>query len=259
MRETQLRPLSAHDQIEFLDWDAARVSVASKVTTMLAKFGALPEPEAAHLTVGQREAILLQLRQATFGDRMACVLQCPEPECSEKMDLDLMVRDLLMPQMDETSNVHEVTFDGYHVRFRLPEGADQEAVASLAQTDDTQAVFVLLKRCVLEVEHGSDRLTEIPNTIADRISDAMALLDPQAELILEPVCPACGNRFRTILDTATFFFSEIKARAHALLREVHVLASFYHWSEAEILSIPEPRRKFYLDLVEATQTRRGLA
>jgi hypothetical protein len=161
--------------------------------------------------------------------------------------------------MDEISHIHEATFDGYRVRFRLPEGADQEAVASLAQTDDNEAVQILLQRCVLEVEHGSDRLTEIPNTIADRISDAMALLDPQAELILEPVCPACGNRFRTILDTASFFFSEIKAHAHVLLREVHVLASFYHWSEAEILSIPEPRRKFYLDLVEAAHTPRGLA
>lgn len=256
MRETNLRALSAHNQIEFLDWDIGSVPPARKVTCVLAKCGDLSEQEAASLTVGEREGLLLKLRQATFGERMACILECPRPECREKMDLDITVQDLLMPRNGVALGIHEASFDGYRVRFRLPNGADQEAVASLAQVDETQAVHVLLRRCLVEVECDGKRQEEIPLAISDRISDAMEALDPQAQIVIEPLCPACGNTFRTILDTASFFFAEATAHARTLLEEVHVLASFYHWSEAAILSIPQRRRKFYLDLVEAAQARR---
>src|SRR5712691_11694415 len=186
MRETNLLPLSAHDQIEFLDWDARRVPPARRVTSVLAKCSNLAEPEAASLTVGEREALLLQLRRATFGERMACLLECPRPECREKMDLSITVADLLARQEGEVSGIHEASFDGYLVRFRLPNGADQEAVAALAQTDDSQAVQALLRRCVLEVARDGESPDAIPPAIVDRISDAMAALDPQAEIVLEP-------------------------------------------------------------------------
>ena len=44
-----------------------------------------------------------------------------------------------------------------------------------------------------------------------------------------------------------------------LLQEVFVLASRLHWSEAELLSMPLPRRRAYLDLIEAEQDRATLA
>src|SRR5215469_9827719 len=152
MGETNLFPLSAHDQIEFLDWDARRVPPASRVTRLLAKCSDLAESEAANLTVGERERLLLLLRRATFGERMACLLECPRPECREKMDLSITVAGLLAPQEGEVFGIHEVSVDGYRVCFRLPNGADQEAVAVLAQSDDSQAALTLLKRCVLAIE-----------------------------------------------------------------------------------------------------------
>jgi hypothetical protein len=256
MHDTNLRPLETRDQLAFVDWNVGSVPFARRVTAMLARCTGLPEQEVASLTVGEREALLLHLRHATFGERMQCVLECPHPTCRARMDLELMVPDLLLPPAGDAQCIHETSVDGYHVRFRLPGGADQEAVAALAQTDDSEAVKVLLGRCIVGIEQDGEKLEEIPSAVSDSVSDAMALLDPQAELVLEPLCPACGNRFRAILDTASFFFTELAARARALLGEVHVLASFYHWNEEAILSIPECRRKVYLDLVEAALSRR---
>jgi len=47
----------------------------------------------------------------------------------------------------------------------------------------------------------------------------------------------------------------MRLRARHLLRQVHELASRYHWSEAELLSLPLPRRQAYLGLIEAEQDR----
>jgi hypothetical protein len=41
------------------------------------------------------------------------------------------------------------------------------------------------------------------------------------------------------------------ARARRLLIEVHSLASAYGWSETDILSMSEPRRALYLEMVQA--------
>ena len=259
MRETNLRPLSAQDQIEFLDWDPATTPPARLVTGVLAKCGGLPEEEAARLTVGQREALLLQLRSLTFGDRMSCVLRCPRAECGERMDLDLRASELILDSPQKAAGIHEVAVDDWLVKFRVPDGADQEAVARMAYGDEQRAVEILLSRCVQSVERDGRRASGIPAAIADRISETMAEIDPQAEIALDARCPACGQAFRTILDTASFFFTEIATRARALLGEVHLLASAYHWSEAEILAMPEPRRRRYLDLADASLTRRALA
>jgi hypothetical protein len=43
----------------------------------------------------------------------------------------------------------------------------------------------------------------------------------------------------------------MEARAKRLLAEVHLIASAYGWSEAEILGLSRARRDFYLDMVRA--------
>jgi len=40
-----------------------------------------------------------------------------------------------------------------------------------------------------------------------------------------------------------------------LLEEIHRLAIRYHWSEAEILRLPLPRRTGYLELIDRDEIR----
>ena len=46
-------------------------------------------------------------------------------------------------------------------------------------------------------------------------------------------------------------WAEISARAQHLLREVHLLASAYGWSEQQILELSPTRRASYLRMVSA--------
>jgi len=48
-----------------------------------------------------------------------------------------------------------------------------------------------------------------------------------------------------------FFFAELKVNGGTLLRDVHLLARTYHWSQAEILSLSKQRRTDYIALIEA--------
>jgi hypothetical protein len=42
-----------------------------------------------------------------------------------------------------------------------------------------------------------------------------------------------------------------------LYREVHLLAFFYHWSEAEIMGMTAKKRHLYLDLLTEALTEEG--
>jgi len=263
-RQAGLRPLNGNDEAFLLE-AAPSLSLAERTSALLARcltrLGdlSLAEQEplalARALTVGDREALLLHLRRLTEGERLQCVLQCPDPACGERMDLELRVSDLLLPPYPDPQAEYEATIgdDGTHhrVRFRLPTGGDQEAVAPLAAADPDGAAGLLLSRCVLEVDPAGEGL---PPAVEAELPALLAQLDPQAELLLDMQCPACGRPFTALLDTAGYFYQEIADRSAHLYRQVHLLAFYYHWGEAEIMGMTAAKRQRYLDLlVEALE------
>ncbi len=204
------------------------------------------------LVVGDRDALLLQLRAAAFGARVACVLACPD--CGQPMDLEPAVPDLLVDDYAEVAAEHELEGDGGSpVRFRLPTGEDLEAVAEAA--DVAAGAALLLSRCVL----GGVEVDALTDATRDALEDALARLDPQAELRITVACPTCGDRVEATLDAAALLLDELAPDADALFREVHALARHYHWSEREILGLELPRRRRYLELLVADEAAEGLA
>lgn len=261
-QEAGLRPLAGDDEA-FLIEEGAWLLPAQRVTTLLGRcltglgpIGRVSTEMVRSLTVGDREALLLHLRRLTLGERLQGVLGCPAAECGERMDLELAVSELLLPPYPHPQQWHETTIaeNGTTccVRFRLPTGADQEVAASLATRDPQAAADLILHRCVESVSAGDDNTAPIedwPSIIADHLPALMAELDPQAELALPLICPACGHAFTAILDMAAYFFRELAGRTQHLYREVHALAFYYHWSEAEIMSMTARKRQRYLDLL----------
>jgi hypothetical protein len=78
----------------------------------------------------------------------------------------------------------------------------------------------------------------------------MAALDPQAELNIQMTCPNCAAPFATLLDMSQYVAAEIANHSRQLNREIHLMALYYHWGEAEILSLPVQRRQTYLRLLD---------
>ena len=137
------------------------------------------------------------------------------------------------------------------VRFRLPTGGDQEAVAGLARTDLGAAVETLLRRSVdgaVSLEGAQE--PELPEAVRRQLPGLMSELDPQAEIHLQVTCQACGGTFDVLFDAAGYFFQELKAGMRHLLHEVHLLAYHYHWSLKEILAMSVGARRRFLRLLE---------
>jgi hypothetical protein len=259
-REAHLRELTGEDQV-FLMEECHGLLPAQWVTEALSRCVTRlgpnqPTREAIRsLSVGDREALLLHLRRLTSGDHLDCVISCPSPDCREKLDIELNVANLLVSTDGETRQEHEL---GIHredgspvvVRFRLPTGSDQEAVAHLARTDVGAAAEEMLRRCVQSVNEDGAAVSELPAALREQLPGRMAELDAQAEINLLVECSVCGGAFSVVFDTAGYLIQELEAGMRRLYREVHLLAYHYHWSAREILSMSVRKRRRFLQLLE---------
>jgi hypothetical protein len=194
----------------------------------------LPEHTIADLPLGTVTASLLQLREASFGVRIQCHVDCEH--CGERLELVLLSPELLQPM---TENPREIEVLGLHVR--APCLRDLAAVAN--EVDVDRAARQLLARCTL---HGAIEVGGLPDEALREVEDALEALDPNADLALDVHCAACGHCGTAQLDAGELLWDEIDARARALLCEVHVLARAYGWTEAEILGLGAARRATYL-------------
>ena len=79
------------------------------------------------------------------------------------------------------------------------------------------------------------------------IDAALEAASPEVADSVTAQCPECGRQEQVRVDPLTFAFP----RRDEVLREVHLLASGYHWSEREILALPLARRRTYADLIRA--------
>jgi hypothetical protein len=230
---------------------AARASaLLASCVTRLGGEDAGPQDVRA-LVVGDRDALLLQLRAAAFGERVACVLDCPS--CGERMDLELAIGDLLVEGYADAACEHSLALDdGSPLRFRLPTGADLEAAAEAADVE--AGATLLLSRCLL----GDRDAAALSDAARDALEDELARLDPQAELRIAVACPSCGEPLDATLDAAALVLDELAGSADGLFREVHALARHYHWSERDILGLALPRRRRYLELLVADEVAEEL-
>jgi hypothetical protein len=210
---------------------------------LLALSAALPEVSPAAFAdwpLGRRNQALVELHCRCFGAGLHGWTACAG--CGEKMEFELDGR-LLAQQEDGRRWDENVVFNGHS--FRLPSSRDLAGVAGVA--DSRAAAIRLLERChatAAEPLAWSDE-------DAERIGEQMALADPLAEIRVALRCPACGHESDETLDIVSFLWEEIQARAKRLLWEVHAIASVYHWSEREVLSLTATRRGHYLEMVSA--------
>jgi hypothetical protein len=252
-QEAMLRPPTGADEAFLLDAAPTRTR-AERVTALLAR--CVPrlagrdagEDAVRALTVGDREALLLHLRAAAHGDRIACVIDCPD--CGARMDLDLRVSGVLLPPYADAHASYAARCGDYEVRFRLPNGADQEEAARSGGFE--AGATTLLERCVQEVRARGRRVRRVPERVEAELPAHLAELDPQAEVIVKLACPECGAETSALLDAATVLFRELTATSDRLFREVHAIATHYHWSEREILGLDVQRRRRYLELIADT-------
>lgn len=212
---------------------------------------AAADPETSHaalaqLSIGQRDARLLALREQTFGRRVVALATCPA--CDHPLELDFLTSDIQAePRAGERGDL-TLEIDGYHVSFRLPDSRD---LLALAQSDSGDERRQLLERCLVAVEREGQEVSsgELPASVVAAVNETMATADPQADVELALCCPGCEHNWLASFDVFAFFWDELTAWAQRLLQEVHLLASIYGWSEADILAMSALRRRLYLEMI----------
>jgi hypothetical protein len=208
--------------------------------------------DVARMSIGERDACLLTLREWMFGSAFECLALCPS--CSVELELNFQVDDIRVPPAAQTDSTLAVEGPGYCVSFRLPNGSDLADAADLAPGHDVASLRrKLLERCVIEARYGERAVSslELPEDLTMRISERMAQADPQANVDLALECAQCRHAWHSRFDIGTVLWSEIHAWAVRLLRDVHDLAWAYGWREADILGLSPRRRGFYLELIRA--------
>jgi hypothetical protein len=228
-------------QADFLAlWETGR-SMHPLDQGVLAVQAAFPEVKEsiADWPIGRRNRALAELRCAAFGGALRGWTACRQ--CGEKLEFELDGPALAKGMNEEAMRV-EVGGEMY----RLPTSRDLAAVAG--EKDALAATRRLLRECLANGGAGKSDWSEEE---IDQVGERMAAADPLAEVRLSFDCPVCGDAFEDNLDLPTFLWAEMAARAKRLLSEVHLLASAYGWSEAEILGLSAVRREFYLGMVGA--------
>jgi hypothetical protein len=210
-----------------------------------------------HLSIGERDRVLLGLRENLFGSQVQSLVHCPK--CNEGLEFAFEIGQLRVETgIPETGRLEteplELELAGQRVRFRLPNSLDLIAVSRISNAKQMRQT--LLERCLLGVEGGSEKSLKSraiywnPEAL-ESINQAMQQADPQAVIELNLNCPACTHCWAAIFDIASFLWREIDTWARRTLREVHRLARAYGWTETEILALSGTRRRLYLELVNA--------
>src|SRR6266567_1060204 len=216
-----MRPLTAARLLKVWERASQRTAVERALLLLAAACPENAVDELARLSIGERDSLLIALREWTFGPQFVARVPCAK--CSEPLEVAFNVADIRLdsPPQPESFSVDS---DGYEVHFRLPNSEDVTLACDL---DDAEQA--LLQRCVLRVTKDG--------------------ADPQARVEIALSCVACRHKWSLGFDIVQYFWNEINAWANRMLREVHAIASAYGWREEEILSLSPRRRQFYVDLI----------
>ncbi|MGB6691944.1 MAG: hypothetical protein WBE76_29220 [Terracidiphilus sp.] len=205
-----------------------------------------PVEELARLPLGERNALLLELRAMTLGRGMEGFAICPE--CGAQLEFSLDALELAKGLRTQPANA-VAEFAGYKMR---PANTLDLLASSKAESEE-QARSILLARTVEanQPESNDAWLQSQPDTVAVELMDRFEELNAAAEIRVQLQCAVCRNRSLIDMDIARFLLREIAGAARRLMTEIHELAAAYGWSERSIAAMSGARRAAYLEMISA--------
>jgi hypothetical protein len=243
-----MRPLSTVDLLNTWEQAAGR-TLPEKALLLLDAACADGEPnDPALLSIGQRDAGLLQLREWMFGSQLLNITSCPA--CNERIEWINNVADLRVPQSATAPARFNMQVDNYNIQFRLPNSYDLSKVASKEYSLNPKK---LLAECIISAQKDAHdcEATELPAQVFELLDERMGSEDPQANIVMNLSCPACAHAWEAQFDIVSYLWTEIDNWAKHVLQDVAVLAAAFGWSEQQVLNLSPQRRQLYLNIVNA--------
>lgn len=208
-------------------------------------------PDPMSLSACDRDRILTAIYLATFGSRITSTMHCSR--CGNLFDLNFRLDELAAALDGSLPEGVEVLGAGRFrsaagFEFRVPTASEE---IEAARRDPSEAEQWLANQCLLS--------SSAPPDIAS-IQQAMEEAAPALDLELTAQCPECNASQLVRFDIQSYLLDAVRQGLPRLTRDVHRVASAYHWSQREILSLPRSQRRDLVDMIEGeVSVRRSIA
>lgn len=265
LRVAYLRDLRGDDELRLADPDFATLDDLLAQLLLEIPGAAFGPGNLSEASVGDRDLLVAALYTQCFGDDVDIEVRCAD--CGEAFEVRCSLA-------EEIATMTEAGEQAFHLKavagpdaqgfyqlpggqsFRLPTVADEQA---LRRVSPARRRNELLARCVRanreETGAGPVVVDEEDGVLLEQ---AMQALDPGASPTLRVPCAMCRALQAIELDIVELFLSTLAREAPLLAREIHSLASAYHWSLQEIVGLSRRQRHAQVALVEAGRESEGM-
>lgn len=202
------------------------------------------------MSIGERIRSLLTIAM-DGSPSFSFTLTCPHEDCREPMEISLSMETIMSHQDSATAReTVSIPMGREIILLRKPTGLDQKGWSETSCTSEEEAV----KAIISTLRSSDSGEFDFSRESIEAINEAMDEADPLVNFSIEVKCPHCENQEPHYIDLETVALSRLRRTQNQLIWAVHTLASHYHWSEHEILSLPPWRRSHYLSLIEQQET-----
>lgn len=212
-RDVHLRELTGADEEALFDHGAGSgaQTVSAFLARVIERIDGVDAPIDADLTaslsLGDRDYLLLRLRQLELGDAVHQVVRCPA--CAGKVDVDLLISELPLRAATPAASQFEVRLLDASLQLRWPTGADQAAVELLALANPAAANTRLFSRIVLDIDGcgapSEDAVRGWPLARRQALAAWLEQHLPGPDLYLDLACPRCQADMSYVFDLYGFF------------------------------------------------------
>lgn len=161
------------------------------------------------LLTGDRDAILLGIRIATYGRELEMEIACPHCDEEQKVTLDLPT-EVPVKELDEDDRSFDVELrNGTIARVNMPTGKSQREVLNAVNKTTAELNTILITSCVESIDNlpvGLNAIRGLGIPDRERISRAISehSCGPQFGEVGLP-CKECGERIALPLTLADLF------------------------------------------------------
>lgn len=135
----------------------------------------------------------------------------------------------------------EVKLGKNKIKFESPNGLFEEKIAE-KRLKGKAAVRGLVGLCSLK---KGFRAKDLSAKDLDRVDSALEKISPECGSEISTHCPECRAAANLTFDPLSLAYKP----SAAIFKEVHLIASHYHWPEHAILDLSEARRSRYINLI----------
>ncbi|HEX2330567.1 MAG TPA: hypothetical protein VHN74_17725 [Candidatus Angelobacter sp.] len=218
-----VRQLTGHDEEVLADrrYSNAAQQVTEFLAQVLVEVPGLDKPVSkelvAEMLIGDRDYLLLRLRQICLGDMVEQVMRCPVVTCGRKADVEFLISELPVRRAKAVQPFYEFELSeplrkedprSAQVVLRLPAGRDLEAILDCRDANPALANTKLFARIIKRL--GREALSEgmaraLPMRARQEIAAFLKKISPGPELKIEIQCPNCGGDMSYPFDLNSFF------------------------------------------------------